>query len=103
MASPFCRHESRLNYAPIIKKTLTNDYGVVDSYELVKAIDCMLEEYSIYERRKPKRKCFARRIGNLLFYPLVFLSMPFKWFFTGSAKYDVNTKIGGFLKWLLEG
>lgn len=103
MASPFCRYECRVDFSSQIKKTLINDYELKDSYELDEIISCILEEYSIYESYEPHRKNFIRRINSLIFYPLIYISMPFKWFFTGNLYYDGNKKIGRFLKWLVEG
>ena len=103
MASPFCRYEYRVDFSHKIKKILVNDYGLKDSYELDKTISCMLDEYSIYERYEPCKKSFIRRISSLIFYPIIIIFMPFKWFFTGTLQYDGNEKIGRFLKWLVEG
>lgn len=98
---PFDKSERQLGSKNPIQHKLVNDYGFKSSYELGEIIDAIIEEYSVYEYVEPKKNSFIRRLAIVVLYPVLIVSMPIKWLFTGTYYYDTHKGIGKYLKKIL--
>lgn len=94
MSRKFTRKETRVSQLELKNQILSCG---VDSQTAELISEKLIQSNSIYKPAENEPIKLKFRISNLILYPLITLSMPIKWLFTGTAKYDANGAVGRFL------